>query len=91
MDFTRASPDPRVCVAPEMCVASDHAGQVSTAIVVVLDRRRDRAPWAEELVVQRQMGPLKWPGFRAEHMLPPSIREEAVVAACDQSGAVFKR
>src|SRR5438128_12198899 len=74
-----------------MAVAAYHAADVAPAVVVVDDGRRDASPRAQELAIQREMRPLTPARSHADHVLPPAARQEPVIPACDQLGAVLER
>src|SRR4051812_22336922 len=81
----------RVGIRADRSVAADQSAEIAPLEVAILFRRLFELSCAEELVVERQMGPAVRPLLGPRHMLPAAVREEPVVAARDQRRAVDER
>src|ERR1700733_16140141 len=73
-----------------MPVAANHSAEVAAAIFPRLLYRGPKRANPHQLVIESQIGPLHRPLFRPRHVLPSPVRQEAVIGARDQLGAIFE-
>ena len=88
MDVAVHAPGAFVRVGADVPVASNHAAEVSAAIVGRMERGGGELTDAHQLAVQCQMWPL--PMLQIGNVFPAAAREEAVIAAGDELGAVLQ-
>src|SRR5437588_10365279 len=77
-------------VRAHVAVAADHSAEVPKSIVVGLTGWLRDDPRSQQLVVGGEEGTLVRAVLGAGHVLPPSVREEAMVTACDELRAIFE-
>ena len=88
---SRLATGTRVCVRSEVPVAADDPAEVAAAVVAAMLRRRGEAARSQQLVVRCQVRTLLRSAHGADHVLPPAVGEEPVVAAGDDLRPVLQR
>src|SRR5262249_42781714 len=79
-----------VAVRVEQTVPANDAAEVPAPIAVREIRAPRESSGPRQQRAKRQMGPLSQPRLRAHDMLPAPCRQEAMVSAADELGAVLE-
>lgn len=90
VDVPVPATQPAVAMRTHVTVASDHAGEVATPVIISVLRADRESAHPQEPVVHRQVGSAVAPVLGPGHVLPASVGEEAVIAAGDQRSAVLE-
>src|SRR4051812_38735515 len=90
MHDLRRSFRPPIEVLANVGIAPKHPAEIAAAVIVVLRRTFGKLAGAHQLVVQGQERTSKGTILLAGDVFPSAVRQEPVIAARDQLGAVFE-